>query len=127
MKTNILIVIISLLCYTITQAQITNTYSLENVRFKATPGSEFLTIVLEGKGKYERMDYPRTRIFINNALIVDTGRGYGVIMDEKHEMLTTLKEAPTTFECFVIITNMKNHNGDVFSFESRPPEKEKKE
>ena len=94
MRTSILIAIISFLCYTITQAQITNTYSLEDVHFKATPNSEFLTVTLEGKGQYERMDYPRVRIFVNNVLVADSGLMYGVIIDNEYQLKTNLKEAP---------------------------------
>ena len=127
MRTSILIIIISLLCYTITQAQIINTYTLENVHFEPTPNSEFLTVILKGKGKYERMDYPRIRIFVNNALVADSDLMYGVIMDNKYQLTTNLKEAPKNFECLVVITNIHQQNSDLFAFKNTPPVSETKE
>lgn len=132
MKTSLLIALISLLCGTITQAQVTNSYTLENVRFKSTPDSEFLTIELEGKGKYERMDYPRIRIFVNNALIADTDLLYGVVIDKQYTLLTSLKEAPQKFECLFVITNIHQQDSHAFAFKNNPPmpkkkKKEKKE
>ncbi|MGH1339355.1 MAG: hypothetical protein ACRBFS_24765 [Aureispira sp.] len=130
MRTILFIGILSLLLNApiIAQRFIKNTFVLENVRFKPSNNDGLQYIILEGKGIYERMDYPRVKIFINNELIADSRQLYGITIKNGHQFITTLKKVPKKFECLVVITTINHSDGHSFSFHTRkaPAVKEEK-
>lgn len=100
-----------------------NTFKLEGVELKECKNGEGKCLVLKGKGKYERMDYPRLKIFINNQLVADTGPLYGITIGDGYSISTNLKKLSDVFECLVVVTAMHHSEGDLFVHEHRINEK----
>lgn len=98
--------------------QAENDFSLEGVHFEKCKKSKNWCLVLDAKGKYERMDYPRLKFFINDKLVADTDQLYGMILEDGYRIETNLKEIPKDFECLIVVTALHRSNGDSFIYET---------
>jgi len=98
--------------------QIENDFSLEGVHFERCKESKDWCLVLDAKGKYERMDYPRLKFFINDKLVADTDQLYGVVLEDGYRIETNLKKKPEDFECLIVVTALHRSNGNCFIYET---------
>lgn len=108
------------------QSPIINTFILEDVQFTPQKEGDFLNITLKGSGKYERMDYPRLKIFVNDQLAASTGILYGMIIEDGYQLSSTLKEIPEKAEILVVITSLHHQDGAVFSYKKVTSPNQKK-
>jgi hypothetical protein len=98
--------------------QVENDFVLEGVHFEKCNKSKDWCLVLDAKGKYERMDYPKLKFFINNKLVANTDQLYGVVLENGYTMETNLKEIPKDFEFLIVVTAMNRSHGDCFIYET---------
>lgn len=111
---------------TMAQSPIINTFILEDVQFTPQKEGDFLNITLKGSGKYERMDYPRLKIFVNDQLAASTGILYGMTIEDGYQLSSTLNEIPEKAEILVVITSLHHQDGAVFSYKKVTSPNQKK-
>lgn len=98
--------------------QIEHDFVLEGVHFEKCNKSKDWCLVLDAKGKYERMDYPKLKFFINDKLVADTDQLYGIVLENGYRMETNLKEIPKDFEFLIVVTALHRSNGTCFIYET---------
>lgn len=106
--------------------QAENDFELEAVHFEKCKTSKGWCLVLKTKGKYERMDYPKLKFFINDELVANTDQLYGVVLEDGYKIETNLKTIPKNFECLIVVTTLNRSNGDCFIYKSKEVIKSKK-
>jgi hypothetical protein len=105
--------------------EIKSDFELEGVHFEKCKTSKNWCLVLDAKGVYERMDYPKLKFFINDKLVADTDQLYGIVLDNGYTIETDLKEVPEDFEFLIVVTAMNRSKGDCFIFQSEERKKPK--
>jgi hypothetical protein len=99
--------------------QVKNDLEIKDVRFERCEKSKDWCLVLDTKGKYERMDYPQLRFFINNELVAETAQLYGIVIEDGYYIETNLKEIPKDFELLIVVTTLNRRNGDCIVYQTK--------
>lgn len=119
MKTFFFSLLLGLMITVPTIAQeVENDFVLEGVHFERCNKSKDWCLVLDSKGKYERMDYPKLKFFINDKLVADTDQLYGIVLENGYSIETNLKEVPEDFELLIVVTALHRNVGGCFVYKT---------
>ncbi len=106
-------------CIPLQAQKVINDLELKGIHLEKCKAYEGYCLVFEAEGTYSRNDYPQMKIFINDALVAETGWLYGIGLRDGYEIETMLTELPDNFECLVAIQLLHRNKGDLFTYTHR--------